>query len=70
MVLLETFQDDGLLRQIAAENNVPETDFLVPDNDNYCLRWFTLRSRYRCAAMLRLQALQLSWSGCSQDGRR
>ena len=41
MILMNTFPDDGLLRQIAAENNVPETAFLVPDGDNYRLRWFT-----------------------------
>jgi PhzF family phenazine biosynthesis protein len=41
VILMETFADDGLLRQIAAENNVPETAFLVPDGDNYRLRWFT-----------------------------
>ena len=41
VILMKTFPDDGLLRQIAAENNVPETAFLVPDGGNYRLRWFT-----------------------------
>jgi PhzF family phenazine biosynthesis protein len=41
VILMTTFPDDGLLRRIAAENNVPETAFLVPDNGNYRLRWFT-----------------------------
>jgi PhzF family phenazine biosynthesis protein len=41
VILMTTFLDDGLLRRIAAENNVPETAFLVPDGDNYRLRWFT-----------------------------
>jgi PhzF family phenazine biosynthesis protein len=41
VILMKTFPDDGLLRQIAAENNVPETAFLVPDSGNYRLRWFT-----------------------------
>ena len=41
VILMNTFPDDGLLRRIAAENNVPETAFLVPDGDNYRLRWFT-----------------------------
>ncbi|MCS0628955.1 PhzF family phenazine biosynthesis protein [Telluria mixta] len=41
VILMETFPDDGLLHRIAAENNVPETAFLVPDNGNYRLRWFT-----------------------------
>lgn len=41
VILMEQFPDDALLRRIAAENNVPETAFLVPDNGNYRLRWFT-----------------------------
>jgi len=41
VILMETFPDDELLRRIAAENAVPETAFLVPDNGNYRLRWFT-----------------------------
>ena len=41
VILMTTFPDDGLLRRIAAENNVPETAFLVPDNGHYRLRWFT-----------------------------
>lgn len=41
VILMETFPDDALLRRIAAENAVPETAFLVPDNGNYRLRWFT-----------------------------
>lgn len=38
---LESFLDDALLQQIAAENNLSETAFLVPAGDDYSLRWFT-----------------------------
>jgi len=41
VIVMKTFPDDALLRRIAAENNVPETAFLVPDSGNYRLRWFT-----------------------------
>jgi len=41
VVLLERFPDDGLLGAIAAENNLSETAFLVPDRARYRLRWFT-----------------------------
>lgn len=41
VILMETYPEDELLRRIAAENNVSETAFLVPDNGNYRLRWFT-----------------------------
>lgn len=41
VIVMEHFPDDALLRDIAAENNLPETAFLVPDNGHYRLRWFT-----------------------------
>jgi PhzF family phenazine biosynthesis protein len=41
VVLLDDFLDDAVLQAIAAENNLAETAFLVPDNGDYRLRWFT-----------------------------
>jgi PhzF family phenazine biosynthesis protein len=38
---LESFLADALLQQIAAENNLAETAFLVPRGEDYALRWFT-----------------------------
>lgn len=38
---LEAWPDDDLLRAVAAENNLSETAFLVPDGESYELRWFT-----------------------------
>jgi PhzF family phenazine biosynthesis protein len=38
---LDDFPVDGLLQAIAAENNVSETAFIVPQRDDYRLRWFT-----------------------------
>ncbi len=35
--------DDNLLRQVASENNLSETAFIVADGDAYQLRWFTPR---------------------------
>jgi PhzF family phenazine biosynthesis protein len=40
---LQSWLDDGLLRKVAAENNLSETAFLVPKSDHYDLRWFTPR---------------------------
>ena len=34
---------DALMQQIAAENNLSETAFLVPDGTRWSLRWFTPR---------------------------
>ncbi len=38
---LDAWQDDALLQRIAAENNLAETAFFVPEDDGYRLRWFT-----------------------------
>jgi PhzF family phenazine biosynthesis protein len=38
---LTKWLDDDLLRAVAAENNLSETAYLVPNGDQYDLRWFT-----------------------------
>lgn len=38
---LDRWLPDQLLQSIAAENNLAETAFFVPDGDGYQLRWFT-----------------------------
>lgn len=41
VVPLEAWLPDDRLQAIAAENNLSETAFLVPDGEDYRLRWFT-----------------------------
>lgn len=38
---MDSFLDDAMLQAIAAENNLAETAFLVPEGRDYRLRWFT-----------------------------
>lgn len=38
---MESFVPDATMQAIAAENNLAETAFLVPDGGDYGLRWFT-----------------------------
>lgn len=38
---MKSFPADTVLQEIAAENNLAETAFLVPENGDYRLRWFT-----------------------------
>jgi PhzF family phenazine biosynthesis protein len=38
---MDRFLEDTVLQQIAAENNLSETAFLVRDGSDYRLRWFT-----------------------------
>jgi PhzF family phenazine biosynthesis protein len=40
---LDSWLDEGLLRKVAAENNLSATAFLVPAEDGHQLRWFTPR---------------------------
>ncbi len=39
--MLHHYPDDQTLQAIAAENNLAETAFLVPEDGNYHVRWFT-----------------------------
>jgi PhzF family phenazine biosynthesis protein len=39
--MLDQWPDDGLLKAVAAENNLSETAFLVRRDDTFDLRWFT-----------------------------
>src|ERR1700732_1944375 len=41
VLLLDSFPADPMLQAIAAENNLAETAFLVPQGGDYLLRWFT-----------------------------
>jgi len=41
VVLLDSFLPDQTLQSIAAENNLSETAFLVKEDSDYSLRWFT-----------------------------
>lgn len=41
VVPLESWLPDSTLQAIAAENNLSETAFFVPDGDGFELRWFT-----------------------------
>jgi PhzF family phenazine biosynthesis protein len=41
VIPLDRFPEDAVLQAIAAENNLAETAFLVPEGGEYHLRWFT-----------------------------
>lgn len=40
---LESWLEDEVLQNIAAENNLSETAFVVPEGDDFSIRWFTPR---------------------------
>ena len=41
VMLFDRFPADETLQALAAENNLAETAFLVPDSGNFYIRWFT-----------------------------
>lgn len=41
VIVMDSYPEDAQLQALAAENNLPETAFLVRDGDDYRLRWFT-----------------------------
>jgi PhzF family phenazine biosynthesis protein len=41
VVPLNEWLNDTLMQQIAAQNNLPETAYIVPQGDDYAIRWFT-----------------------------
>ena len=41
VIPMDAFPADSVMQAIAAENNLAETAFLVPDGRDYRLRWFT-----------------------------
>ena len=41
VLVMDSYPADSILQAIAAENNLAETAYLVPDGREYQLRWFT-----------------------------
>lgn len=57
--LLDSWLDEGLLRKVAAENNLSATAFLVPWNTGYQLRWFTPRCEVKLCGHATLASAHL-----------
>ncbi len=41
VIMLDSWPDDKLMQNIGAENNLAETAFIVPEGNDYRIRWFT-----------------------------
>jgi PhzF family phenazine biosynthesis protein len=41
VIPLKEWPEDGLMQQIAAQNNLSETAFIIPEGNDYRIRWFT-----------------------------
>ena len=57
--LLNSCLDEGLLRKVAAENNLSATAFVVPREGRYELRWFTPRCEVKLCGHATLASAHL-----------
>jgi predicted PhzF superfamily epimerase YddE/YHI9 len=55
-------QDEGWMQQVAAEMNLSETAFLVPQTDGYTLRWFTPTSEVDLCGHATLASAHVLWT--------
>ena len=58
---LAAWLPDAQLQLIAAENNLSETAFFVPEGDGFGLRWLPPPSKWTCAGM-RPSPVPMCWS--------
>ncbi len=65
---LDEWLDDELLQQIAAENNVPETAFFVPEEGGFHLRWFTPTVEIRLCGHATLASAHVLFSHLKRPG--
>lgn len=68
--LLERWLPDPVLQKIAAENNLSETAFVVPDGPGFQLRWFTPRVEIDLAGHPTLACAFVLFSEKSVPGNR
>lgn len=59
--LLEAPQDEGWMQQVAAEMNLSETAFLVPNEAGYDLRWFTPEAEVDLCGHATLASAHVLW---------
>jgi len=47
VIPLDEWLSDEIMQQIAAENNLSETAFFIPEDDHYHIRWFTPKTEVK-----------------------
>jgi PhzF family phenazine biosynthesis protein len=66
---LEDWLTDEKMQQIALENNLSETAFLVKDNNDYHIRWFTPGTEVKLCGHATLAAAHVLFNTLGRDGR-
>lgn len=59
---LDQWLDDHVMQQIAAENNLSETAFFVPEGQGYHIRWFTPQSEIDLCGHATLASAFVLWN--------
>jgi len=67
---LETWLPDDVMQAIAAENNLSETAFFVPEGEGYRLRWFTPSTEVDLCGHATLAAAFVVFRWLSPERRR
>ena len=70
VVPLDAWLDDRLLQNIALENNLSETAFIVPEEQGYSLRWFTPSVEVDLCGHATLAAAWVVFHALGFDGER
>jgi len=66
--LLDAWLPDGLLQSIAAQNNMPETAFVVRECGGYTLRWFSPEVEVDLCGHATIAAASVLLGGAESDG--
>jgi PhzF family phenazine biosynthesis protein len=67
IIVLENWLDEKLMQQIAAENNLSETAFVVKENDDYRIRWFTPLSEINLCGHATLASAHILYNHLNYD---
>lgn len=70
IVPLDAWLDDGLMQALAAENNLSETAYIVPEGDRFGLRWFTPASEVDLCGHATLAAAHVMFDELGYVGKQ
>lgn len=65
--VLDSFPSEEIMQNIAAENNLSETAFVIKENDRYHIRWFTPKSEIDFCGHATLAAAYVLFNFYAQD---
>lgn len=65
---LQTWLSDELMQQIALENNLSETAYLVKDNHDYHIRWFTPATEVKLCGHATLASAHILFNALGYNG--